>query len=330
MKPMTHTSTTIAITGIGGFIGLRMAERARANGWTVRGLDLSPAGAERARAAGAEVVVGSVNDAAAVAAALQGADWVFHTAAIVEEDGPRDLYERVNIEGTRTVCNVAQQLGVRRLVHLSSVMVYGFDYPQDVAEDGPVDGQGNVYNDTKLASERVALSFNDPQRLGVIVIRPGDVYGRGSLPWVTRPVQMLRRGVFMLPGRGSGVINHVHVDNLIDGVMLAVDHDAIGEAFNITDGVATRCDAFFAPHARLAGVRRVPALPTWAVMLLMRLSQPWWRLRGQTPPASPTALRFLLRRHRYSIAKAQARLGYQPRIDLEQGMQQILSGPPIS
>lgn len=330
MKPMTHTSTTIAITGIGGFIGLRMAERARANGWTVRGLDLSPAGAERARAAGAEVVVGSVNDAAAVAAALQGADWVFHTAAIVEEDGPRDLYERVNIEGTRTVCNVAQQLGVRRLVHLSSVMVYGFDYPQDVAEDGPVDGQGNVYNDTKLASERVALSFNDPQRLGVIVIRPGDVYGRGSLPWVTRPVQMLRRGVFMLPGRGSGVINHVHVDNLIDGVMLAVDHDAIGEAFNITDGVATRCDAFFAPHARLAGVRRVPALPTWAVMLLMRLSQPWWRLRGQTPPASPTALRFLLRRHRYSIAKAQARLGYQPRIDLEQGMQQMLSGPPIS
>lgn len=327
---MTHTSTTIAITGIGGFIGLRMAERARANGWTVRGLDLSPAGAERARAAGAEVVVGSVNDAAAVAAALQGADWVFHTAAIVEEDGPRDLYERVNIEGTRTVCNVAQQLGVRRLVHLSSVMVYGFDYPQDVAEDGPVDGQGNVYNDTKLASERVALSFNDPQRLGVIVIRPGDVYGRGSLPWVTRPVQMLRRGVFMLPGRGSGVINHVHVDNLIDGVMLAVDHDAIGEAFNITDGVATRCDAFFAPHARLAGVRRVPALPTWAVMLLMRLSQPWWRLRGQTPPASPTALRFLLRRHRYSIAKAQARLGYQPRIDLEQGMQQMLSGPPIS
>lgn len=330
MKPMTHTSTTIAITGIGGFIGLRMAERARANGWTVRGLDLSPAGAERARAAGAEVVVGSVNDAAAVAAALQGADWVFHTAAIVEEDGPRDLYERVNIEGTRTVCNVAQQLGVRRLVHLSSVMVYGFDYPQDVAEDGPVDGQGNVYNDTKLASERVALSFNDPQRLGVIVIRPGDVYGRGSLPWVTRPVQMLRRGVFMLPGRGSGVINHVHVDNLIDGVVLAVDHDAIGEAFNITDGVATRCDAFFAPHARLAGVRRVPALPTWAVMLLMRLSQPWWRLRGQTPPASPTALRFLLRRHRYSIAKAQARLGYQPRIDLEQGMQQMLSGPPIS
>jgi len=330
MKPMTHTSTTIAITGIGGFIGLRMAERARANGWTVRGLDLSPAGAERARAAGAEVVVGSVNDAAAVAAALQGADWVFHTAAIVEEDGPRDLYERVNIEGTRTVCKVAQQLGVRRLVHLSSVMVYGFDYPQDVAEDGPVDGQGNVYNDTKLASERVALSFNDPQRLGVIVIRPGDVYGRGSLPWVTRPVQMLRRGVFMLPGRGSGVINHVHVDNLIDGVMLAVDHDAIGEAFNITDGVATRCDAFFAPHARLAGVRRVPALPTWAVMLLMRLSQPWWRLRGQTPPASPTALRFLLRRHRYSIAKAQARLGYQPRIDLEQGMQQMISGPPIS
>ena len=281
--------TTVAITGIGGFIGLRMAERARALGWSVRGLDLSPAAAERASALGAEVVVGSVNDAAAVRAALQGADWV------------------------------------QCLVHLSSVMVYGFDYPPDVGEDGPLDGQGNVYNDTKLASEQVALSFNSVDGLGVIVIRPGDVYGEGSLPWLLRPVEMLRRGLFMLPGYGGGVINHVHVDNLIDGVLLALAKNAIGEAFTISDGVATPCKDFFQTHALLAGTRSAPALPTWLVLGLLKLSQPYWRWRGEQPPASPTATRFLLRRHRYSIAKAERLLGYVPRISLEQGMAAILA-----
>lgn len=315
---------TVAITGIGGFIGLRMAERARALGWAVRGLDLSSATAERARKLGAAVVVGSINDDDAVAAALQGADWVFHTAAIVEEDGPRALYEQVNVEGTRTVCTVARALGVKRLVHLSSVMVYGFDYPADVGEDGPLDGQGNIYNDTKLASERVALSFNAADGLGVIVIRPGDVYGDCSVPWLLRPVEMLRRGLFMLPGSGRGVINHVHVDNLIDGVLLALEKDATGEAFNISDGVATPCRDFFRTHALLAGKRSVPALPTGAVLGLLKLSQPYWRWRGEKPPASPTATRFLLRRHRYSIAKAERLLGYVPRIPLDEGMAAIL------
>ena len=172
--------TTIAITGIGGFIGLRMAERALALGWQVQGLDHSLAAAERAHSLGIQVTVGDINDEQAVRTALAGADLVFHTAAIVEEDGPRDAYERVNVEGTRTVCAVARELGVSRFVHLSSVMVYGFEYPEDVGEEGPLDGQGNVYNDTKLASEQVALSFNS-DAFAVLVIRPGDVYGTDSV-----------------------------------------------------------------------------------------------------------------------------------------------------
>lgn len=315
--------TTLAITGIGGFIGLRMAERALALGWQVQGLELSPAAAERARALGARVILGGVNDADAVAQAVTGADAVFHTAAIVAEDGARADYERVNVEGTRMVCTQARAANVRRFVHLSSVMVYGFDYPQDVSEAGPLDGQGNVYNDTKLDSERVALGFNDASRLGVIVIRPGDVYGPGSVPWLLRPVDLLRRGLFVLPDHGRGVINHVHVDNLLDGVFLALDKAAPGEIFTLTDGVATPCREFFAHHARLAGKQRVPALPTWALEAFLRASEPALKLLGKPPLASPAAMKFLLRRHRYSIAKAQQILGYQPRITLAQGMRAI-------
>jgi nucleoside-diphosphate-sugar epimerase len=315
--------TTLAITGIGGFIGLRMTERARALGWTVRGLDVSSAAAARATAAGAEVVVGDINDAAALASAFAGADVVFHTAAIVEEDGARELYERVNVQGTRSVAQAAKTAGARRLVHLSSVMVYGFDYADGVTEEGPFRDNGNIYNETKYRSEREALAFDGQDGFGVIVIRPGDVYGAGSVPWVLRPIELIRQGLFMLPDGGRGVINHVHVDNLIDGVLLALQKDATGEAFTISDGVATPCATFYATHARIAGKSAVPTLPAWLMVPMIALLALACRLIGRKPPATPQAIRFLRRRGAYSIDKARRVLGYEPRVGLDDGMREI-------
>ncbi|MDD3763635.1 MAG: NAD-dependent epimerase/dehydratase family protein [Nevskiales bacterium] len=322
--------TALAITGIGGFIGLRMAQRARAMGWTVRGLDHAQVAATRARDAGAEVVVGDVNDSEALRAAFAGADIVFHTAAVVEEDGPREHYERINVEGTRHVARIAAELGVRRLVHLSSVMVYGFDYPDGVGEDGPFRDDGNIYNETKLRSEQVAMAAHRPGGLEVIVIRPGDVYGAGSQPWVQRPLQMIGQGLFMLPDGGRGVINHVHVDNLIDGILLALERSATGEAFTISDGVATPCRAFFGWHARMAG-RRLRSVPSWLLLPLIGGVGVAYRLFGRKPPASTAAIRFLMRRGAYSIDKARRVLGYVPRITLEQGMRSIAAelGRPL-
>jgi nucleoside-diphosphate-sugar epimerase len=322
--------TTLCITGIGGFIGLAMSKRALSLGWQVQGMDISEPAAARARALGIRVIVGDINDVDAVSSAASNADVVFHTAAIVEEDGAREDYERVNVEGTRTVCEAARTVGVKRVVHLSSVMVFGFDYLPEISEDGLLDGQGNVYNDSKLASEQVAMSFNDPEHgFGVIVIRPGDVYGLGSVPWVIRPIELLKQGVFMLPDHGRGVINHVHVENLIDGVLLAIQHDACGEAFTITDGLATPSRVFFKTHALIAGTR-LPTAPTWVLKALLSALGPAYRALGKKPPASPEAMKFLLRKHRYSIAKAQRLLGYAPRIRLSEGMAELLADAQLN
>jgi nucleoside-diphosphate-sugar epimerase len=315
---------TVAITGIGGFIGFRLAERCAERGWKLRGIDLSPAAAERTRSLGAEVVVGDVNDPAALQRAFAGADLVIHTAAIVEEDGARELYERVNVEGTRSVCAAAVAAGVRRVVQLSSIMVYGFDYPADVTEEGPFVRDDNIYNLTKRESEQVAMSFDDPARdFGVIVVRPGDVYGAGGAQWIRRPLKMIRKYQFALPDGGRGVINHVHVDNLIDGIFLALEKDARGEAFNLTDGVATPCVEFYRYHARMAGVAFVPRLPASLLKLILQTTE--WVLKplGIKPPARAAAVQFLNRRNRISIDKAASQLGYAPRIGLDAGMRNI-------
>src|SRR5690348_11751960 len=118
MTTVSLRGRMMAITGIGGFIGLRMAERALQRGMRVQGLDASTAAAELARKKGADVVVGDVTDKAAVSRASRGADVMFHTAAIVEEDGDRAVYHRVNVEGTLTVAAGARAAGVRQFVQL--------------------------------------------------------------------------------------------------------------------------------------------------------------------------------------------------------------------
>ena len=332
---MTPAVGTVAITGIGGFIGFRLAQRFAELGWKLRGIDLAASAVERTRPLGAEVIVGDINDAPALQKAFAGADVVIHTAAIVEEDGAAELYRRVNVEGTRAVCEAAVAVGVRRLVQLSSIMVYGFDYPPDVTEDGPFVTDDNIYNRTKHESEQLALSFDDPARgFGVIAIRPGDVYGPGGAQWIRRPLEMIRRYQFALPDYGRGVINHVHVDNLVDGILLALQHDARGEAFNITDGVATSCAEFYRHHARMAGVAFVPRLPAALVKAALGLAERVLKPFGRQPPARAAAVRFLTRKNRIDIGKATTRLGYVPKIGLEAGMRGVAAalaaeGEPI-
>ncbi len=315
--------TTLAITGIGGFIGLRLAQRALARGYTVQGLELDAHAAKRAAQAGAVVHVGSVTDEQIVHQTLLRADIVVHTAAVVEEDGPRDLYERVNVQGTRTVARVASELGARRFIQISSVMVYGFDFPDGIGEQGPFSRDDNPYNATKLSSEREALSYHRREGMQVTILRPGDVYGPLSRPWVTRPLELLSRGDLILPAFGRGLMNPVHVDDLVDVMFLALERESDGDAFNVTDGHPIEARDYFGMLAKMVGIDHVPTAPTWLLRWLLKHGSLIATLRGCAPLPSPAALSFLARRGGYDISRARSVLGYSPKVSLADGMAEI-------
>ena len=313
---------TIAITGIGGFIGGRMAERARQEGMDVRGLDISDDAAADARELGAEVIIGDVCDPESVARLLQGADIVFHTAAIVRESGDMETFRQVNVEGSRLIARTAAEMGVERFVHLSSVMVYGFDFPANVDESGPFRGEGNPYCTTKYESEQAVLDFHGDGDLEVTVIRPGDVYGPGSMPWVIRPLELMQQGLFMLPDGGHGVLDPTYIDNLIDAVLLTIRTDATGEAFNVTDGMAMETRHFFKYHADMLGKERILTLPSWLIKPIFAMIELGARAFGVQPPASVAALHFINKPHGYSNQKI-LELGHEPRVGLDTGMRRV-------
>jgi nucleoside-diphosphate-sugar epimerase len=310
---MDLTNKTLLITGIGSFIGLRTTEMALAQGMNVRGLEKSAEAAQQAEARGAQVVIGQTTDDAALVRACEGVDLVFHTESVIEATGDLEYFRAVNVGGTIQTAQAAKQAGVQAFVHLSSVMVYGFDYAHQVAEDGALKGENNPFCQTKIESETEIFKFNDPPQFGVIVIRAGDIYGPGAEVWVMRPLKLMQQKKFVLVNGGRGIINHVYIDNLIDSIFLALEKEAYGEAFNITDGCQTTWKEYYLQLAEIGGMPKPISMPAF---LVKKAAQ----LQSKEANISPEAIAFVTRLHPYSINKAQRVLGYQPRVSFDQGL----------
>ncbi len=280
----------VAVTGAAGFIGGAICRRLAADGDEPIGVDL--AGADR-RA--------DVSDAAATVAALGGADAVIHAAALVSERGRMEDFVRINVRGTRNVLDAA---GSRPAVVLASVAGWGYEFTRELGEDALPRPCGIPYIDTKGATEVLAL------RRGATVIRPGDVYGRGSQPWVVRPLEMMRRGRFVLPSPGDGLITPVYVDDLVDAIVRALrEPRAAGRAYTVWDGTPVTAREFFGYHARSLGQGEVRVLPA-----------PLLRLAARAIGAGPAAVTFMSRRATFPNARAREELRWEPRFTLERGM----------
>ncbi|NDJ20581.1 NAD-dependent epimerase/dehydratase family protein [Nostoc sp. B(2019)] len=318
---MNLKNKTLLITDIDEFIGLRTAELAIAQGMKVRGLQNSTEQNKQAQSLGIDVIVGNITDPTTAKKACQGVDIVLHTAQIAQEAGSINHFREINVGGSVNMAKAAKDAGVKTFVHLSSVMVYGFDYPDGVTESEPISSENNPYCQTKIEAEIALLELNASPDFGIIIIRAGDIYGPGSIPWIVRPIHMMRQKLFAYANDGKGVINHVYIDNLIDGIFLAIEKETYGEIFNITDGQETSWKEYF---MRLAAMESLPAplsLPKDEIKLFLRLRVQGQKLFRKKVDILPESIDFMTRPYACSIAKAQSLLNFKPTIDLEEGMQ---------
>lgn len=292
---------TVAVTGA-GFIGTAMCRRLADEGHAAVGIDVDPAAAARVNAAGASFRRADVSDRGELLRALDGVDSVIHTAAIVREHGPMADYVRVNVGGTENVCRAQ----VDRVVHLSSVAAWGYDFETDISEDQPVvTDSANPYIATKAASELVA------RRHGATVVKPGDVYGPASIPWAIRPLGLIKAGQMVLPMRGRGIVTPVYVDDLVDCMYRALTlPEAAGGVFTAWDGRPVTTGEFFAHYTRMLGRGRVRTAPAPVLRLLTRLM----------PGVHPDSLIFMQRKATYPNERARRLLGWEPQVSLEDGM----------
>jgi nucleoside-diphosphate-sugar epimerase len=267
---------------------------------------------------GADVVQADLLDPGSLQRAAAGCHAVVHAAAWTggPELAPEAGY-RVNVEGTRNVLAAAQAAGVERFIYISSVAVYGVNSAPLVDEAMPTPPIGQAYPDSKIAAETLVRASGLPY----VIVRPASTYGPRGAAWTVGPIENIKAGRLVLLGRDAGLVTPGYIDNVVDGLLLALTSPAaLGETFNLCDDRAVTFREFYLAYARMLGKDRLPTVPGWFARFARsgpgRLAR---RLTGRQE-IGPWSLHFRCNPSQFSVAKAQRLLGYAPQVDFIEGV----------
>jgi nucleoside-diphosphate-sugar epimerase len=326
--PQTVPAGRYLVTGACGFIGKNLVQAIQVRGGEVLAVDVRPPAEGTFPDHGVTFAACDLRDNSAVArvvreaGSLQGA---VHLAAKLGDWGTHAEFAEINVTATRHVLEALNTHGCRRIVHVSSVAAMGFAPGFGAGPDQAPVRCGDPYSDTKAEGEEIAREMQSIAA-PLCIVRPGDVYGTGSEPWVERPLRMLRSKQMLFVDGGLGHFAHTHVDNLVHGLLLALTHEAaIGRCFIVSDGVAeTTYRTYF---TRLAQTASLPVpktnVPRPVAMALGATLEALAHMFGFTPPITRSAVRFVTKRCSFDIGLAVRDLGYSPKVSLDEGLRRI-------
>ncbi len=311
MVPRSYTrrvSITL-VTGGTGFVGSHVARRLVEQGDQVRITVRHHSRLDNVADLDAERVPADILDRRSLRRALKGVDRVFHCAGIGGMRTPADDLYRVNVTGTRVVCEEALRAGVERLVFTSSAAAVGPAPRGSTAnEDQPYRAGGLhlPYVDSKHEAEvqalRVAVSG-----LPLVIVNPAWVFGRGDVNGASTDIvrRFLRREI---PAYVGGALNIVDVDDVARGHVLAGERGKIGERYLLGNRNFTM-DRLFADLGRISGVE--PPAVKLPVTAALALAQTLERLPG-TPAITADEIRAASQWWAYRSTKAARELGWKP------------------
>ncbi len=296
------------ITGAAGFLGSALANRLAAGGDVVVGVDDLSTGDQKALDPAVQFSRGDVNDRPKLWSMLQGVDCVYHLAAKVSVPEsvlyPRE-YNHVNVGGTVTLMEAMRDVGVRRVVFISSGTVYGNQPVQPVVE-GVIPNPRVPYAVSKIAAEYYVKSIGNLWGIETVCLRVFNAYGPGQhIPPVHTPVipsflrQAWENGTIVVHGDGNQTRDYVYVDDVVAAMVSAATAPDVN---NLTINVGSGTETSIRELARLA-----------------------IEVTGGHPevvynPRNEGGLSRLCA----DIHLAQERLGYEPRVPLVEGLTRTL------
>jgi nucleoside-diphosphate-sugar epimerase len=321
---------TAFVTGGSGFIGGRLLERLRADGWSLKALARSPSSGQKVRDKGAEPVEGDLEDEAALHAGAEGCDVAFHAAAQLGEWGSRKDFERVNVDGTRKVLRACREAGVRRFVHVGTEAALIAGEPLvNVDESAPLRPDSKaLYCATKAMAEQAVRDANG-DGLETVVVRPRLVWGSGDTTIMPSLVKTMKAGRFAWIGGGRHRTSTTHVDNTVHGLVLGAEKGRPGGVYFVTDGEPVVFREFITELVATQGVeapdRNMPApVARMAAAVCERI---WRTFRlGGAPPVTRLAVWLSSQECTIDTSRAQAELGYAPVRTIADGMSELREG----
>ena len=298
------------VTGAAGFIGNKLVNRLKKDGYDVIGLIHKNQPKEKVK--DVKYKNCDITDRASVEKAFEKCDFVFHCAAYVKDYGPKDLFYKINYEGTKNIYEESKKYNIKKFVFLSHIIYESEE-------------KFSMYSKTKMLSENFLLEKFKENDFPVTIIRPGNVYGPGATTWVLRPVNSIKNNRVTLIEHGNGIFLHTYVDNLIDAIVSVLKNEVNGEVIDITDGDNSHTwGDYLNKISEMCGKGKIKRnLSKRQAMIIAKLMMLLNKIFKIKPWVTPMAVNIFTNTKNFDIDKARDLLDYKPKIDYTKGISNV-------
>ncbi len=316
------------ITGATGFIGSNLVKALVNKGRPVKCLIRKTSQSDFLKQLGVEIVYGDLRDKDSLKKALQDVDIIYSVAGEVFAVDAGDYYS-VNVSGINNLVEACSNGSVKKIIHLSSSSATGPNPVRDI----PVNENSpccpiTPYGKSKLAGEKTIKELSLRYNVPFVIIRPPLVYGPGvsKSSRVLMFLKLIHKGIFRIIGDGNNLVSLCYIDNLIQGLLMAdQEQRSEGETYFLADTRPYTINEIAETIATELGKKLpIPHIPSYVANILSIILPIFSKLFGGTSPLTRNTVKELTSNWFVDIKKAQSELGYQPIVELKEGVKKTV------
>jgi len=258
-----------------------------------------------------ETFYGDLLDKESLKKAVEGIDTIFHLAAVVDYTAPEDLMFKVNVIGTKNILDVFKG---DKFIYLSSTAVLSKKIKDLTADENTPYKPSNFYGKTKTEAEKIVKEENG------IIVRSSDVYGPGFEEGYYYVFNMLENGKMSIFGDGKNIIQYIHIDDLIQALLLTLEKGKNGEIYTIAGkDMKTQRELY----EIICKCLDTPFIEKHKSVSFAKLSLKLKKL-GKKPEFLPEHIDKLSANRVFNLTKAKNELEFEPKIDYETGISEMV------
>jgi nucleoside-diphosphate-sugar epimerase len=320
---MRFKDQKVTVTGAAGFIGRKLVEQLLAEGAKVTAVDLP--GVQFPEWDDVECVNSDLSDAAELKKLCSQKDLIFHLAFPVSDWEKEEKFQQA-LKHSEEICRLAAVAGTR-LIITTSVVVYADQIGKGpITEETPYGKANGHYMAYKQKQERIALQYAHEHKVDIRIVRPANVYGAGSKPWVVEVARVLAKGVPSLIDGGKGRAGLVLVDNVVEVLLLTAKAELPrGEIFLAVDDNTVTWHDYFSSIADFIKADAPKSIPRFLAEIAAIGGELAWKTLGLAgrPPLTRQALMLVGADNDFKNDKIKRVLGFKPVKTHEQGLWEI-------
>lgn len=320
------------LTGATGLLGSHIATELVHRGWSITAIVRSASRLNALQLPNTQPHICDLSRDTPPPSLFKSADLVIHAAAAVTDWAPWSHFQATTIDATQRICDTMKTAGCRRLIHVSTVGVYGRPTSRiPLRENQPFNSMGrwDYYSNSKIAAEKIVWAAHQSRSLDITILRPAMIYGPSPTGLIARVVTLAKQGKLAIAGNPQTGLPLVHVTDVASAaIQLAESNRSTGQAFNIVNPEPVPQSTFFDTITRALNAPPVTKhVPYRLAYTAGFLAEIWGHLTRAPHPPPITRYRVSLFGHRrqYAIDKIRDAIDWQPRIPFDRGIRDTLT-----